>query len=134
VDSGNTLRKEERLRGDLVFSYLFDNGHSFFQFPYKVFWVKVAETGSVPVRFAVSVPKKRFKRAVKRNLLKRRTREAFRTNKQILHDAVTDDGGQVHMIVIYSHDALLPFADLDEAMKKILGRIAKHATFMRIKS
>lgn len=32
----------------------------------------------------VSVPKKNFKRAVKRNLLKRRIRESYRTQKELL--------------------------------------------------
>jgi len=120
----NTLCREERLRGEKVISHLFNNGQTFFQTPYKVFWVKISETGAFPARFAVSVPRRRFKRAVKRNLLKRRTREVFRTNKQILHDAVSD-GEQIHMVVIYSSDIPLPTTDLDAAMKKILHRIAR---------
>lgn len=116
----NTLCKGERLCGERAISNLFDNGHTFFQTPYKVFWIKSAETGLYPSRFAVSVPRRRFKRAVKRNLLKRRTREAFRTNKQIL---VND--GQIHLIVIYSSDILAPFIEIEEAMKKILQRIAR---------
>jgi len=121
----NTLSRDERLRGERTISHLFDNGHTFFQAPYKVFWVKISDTeAAFPVRFTVSVSKRRFKRAVKRNLLKRRTREVFRTNKQILHGAVTD-GGQIHVIVIYSSDVLLPTTDLDAAMKKVLQRIAR---------
>jgi len=119
----NTLCKEERLRGERVFSYLFERGHTFFQTPYKVFWLKIPETGSYPVRFAVSAPKRRFKRAVKRNLIKRRTREVFRTNKQLLNEAATD--GQIHLMVIYASDKLLPYAELEESMKKILQRIAR---------
>jgi len=122
--TGNTLCKDERLRGERVISHLFDNGQNFFQSPYRVFWIKVGEAGSYPVRFAVSVPKKRFKRAVKRNLLKRRTREVFRTNKQILATAVTD-GQQIHLIVIYSSGKILTTAELNDAMKKILQRIAQ---------
>ena len=119
----NTLRKDERLRGERVISNLFDSGQSFFQAPYKVFWIKNSAKDLYPCRFAVSVPKKRFKRAVKRNLIKRRTREVFRTNKQILNAAVTD-GQQVHLIVIYAFDNILPYIELNEAMKKILKRIA----------
>ena len=43
-----------------------------------------AEPLSDQVRILVSVPKKIFKRAVKRNLLKRRIREAFRLQKALL--------------------------------------------------
>ena len=119
-----TLCREERLRGRRVFSNLFEKGNSFFQTPYKVFWMKIAEEGLYPCLFAVSVSKRRFKRAVKRNLLKRRTREVFRTNKQIISSAITD-GGQVHIAFIYSLDELLPSTCLEEAMKKILLHIAQ---------
>ena len=122
--AGNTLCREERLRGKRAISNLFDNGHTFFQTPYKVFWIKISETASYPGSFAVSVPRRRFKRAVKRNLIKRRTREVFRTNKQILNEAIAN-GGQIHLIVIYSSDILLPYTEMEEALKKILQRIAK---------
>ena len=118
-----TLCKEERLCGERAISDLFDHGHTFFQSPYKIFWIKTSESGLYPVRFAVSVPKRRFKRAVKRNLVKRRTREVFRTNKQLLGVAVT--GGQVHLMAIYACDRLLPYAELEKSMKEILQRIAR---------
>ena len=120
-----TLCKEERLCGERIISNLFDGGYTFFLSPYKVFWTKIPETYLFPSRFAVSVPKRRFKRAVKRNLIKRRTREAFRINKQILNVAVTT--GQAHLMVIYVSDQLLPYAELEESMKRILQRIARES-------
>ena len=120
----NTLCKEERLCGERAISNLFDNGHSFFQTPYKVYWIEIPETGLYPVRFAVSVPKRRFKRAVKRNLLKRRTREVFRTNRQILSAAISGKL-QIHIMLVYASDNLLPFKELEESIKKILQRIAR---------
>ena len=119
-----TLCKEERLCGERVISNLFEHGHTFFQKPYKVYWIKTPGSGLYPVRFAVSVPKRRFKRAVKRNLLKRRTREAFRTNKQILSVAVADNL-QIHLMVVYASDSLLSYSELEKSMKKILQRIAR---------
>ena len=130
IDNGEALNavncqlsREERLRGERVISNLFESGQSFFLSPYKVFWTKIPETYSVPSRFAVSVPKRRFKSAVKRNLIKRRTREVFRTNKQILIAAVTD--GQVHLMVIYASDQLMPYVELEKSMKIILQCIAQ---------
>ena len=134
---GNTLCRDERLRGERTISQLFDKGKTFFQVPYKVFWIKnqwqeqegqgqgQALPLQYPCRFAVSVPRRRFKRATKRNLLKRRTREAFRTNKQILNLNVTKREEQIHLILIYSIDKILPFIEIDEAIKKILQRISK---------
>jgi len=118
-----SLSKEERLWGKQVITNLFDSGKTFLQLPYKVFWTKIPETYSFPCRFAISVPRRRFKHAVKRNLIKRRTREVYRTNKHILYTTVTD--GQVHLMVIYVSDQLLPSTELEKSMKKILQRIAK---------
>ena len=121
----NTLCKEERLHGKLVISNIFENGKSFFQSPYKVFWIKILDTTLYPSRFGISVPKRLFKRAIKRNLLKRRSREAFRMNKYIVNDAV-NDCSQVHLMLVYVSDKLLPWSELNEAMKKILKRIVQH--------
>ena len=118
-----TLGKEERLRGKRKFSNLFENGHSFLQTPYKVFWIKIAEDCPYPVQFAVSVSKRRFKRAVKRNLLKRRTREVFRKNKKLL-DAAVIEGEQIQMIVIYNSSEILSSKDLNDAMIQILQHIS----------
>ncbi len=119
-----TLCKKERLCGQRAIADLFASGDTFAVAPYKIFWVKTQTIDPYPSRFAVSVPKRRFKLAVKRNLMKRRTREVFRANKQILN-SVVKDGQQIHLIVIYASDHLLPTIILDASMKKILQRIAR---------
>ncbi len=122
-----TLCKEERLHGKRAISELFDKGNSFFQSPYKVFWINVPASEPYRSCFAVSVPKRRFKHAVDRNLMKRRTREVFRTNKYILNDSVAE-GQQIRMMLVYSDNRLLPIPDLKKAMIKLLEQIArKHA-------
>lgn len=123
-DSSYSLCKKERLCGKKVISDLFSEGYTFFQAPYKVFWRKIVPSdGNYPSRFAVSVPKRRFKRAVKRNLMKRRIREAYRLNKSILNSSVPVDY-QIHLIVIYASDHLLPLSKLDASMKLLLQRLA----------
>jgi ribonuclease P protein component len=118
-----TLTREERLQGKRNFEYLFANGKSFFQGAYKIVWTTISQRESpVPVRFAVSVAKKRFNRAVKRNLLKRRTREAFRKNKHIIHKVLRENQ-QIWMIAIYSSDTVMKYAELDDAMKTALNQI-----------
>jgi len=55
---------------------LLQTGDVVFHYPLKVYFAQVEGGGD----FGVSVPKRLFKRAVKRNLLKRRVREAYRLN------------------------------------------------------
>ncbi|GHT79167.1 hypothetical protein FACS189464_3760 [Bacteroidia bacterium] len=124
-DDSHTLCKEERLCGKLAITALFASGKTCFQTPYKVVWTAVAEPSyPYPSRFAVTVPKRLFKHAVDRNLLKRRTREAFRLNKSLLNTAVKE-GQHIRLMLIYTSAKILPYSELDAAMKKILPHIAR---------
>lgn len=72
----------------------------------------------------ISVPKKLFKRAVKRNLLKRRTREAYRLNKSILSTEACLAGRTVHVAFVFAAKELLEFKTIQHGMRRILTAIA----------
>ena len=73
----NTLRKSERLDRKKVIEKMFAGGsRSFSVFPLRVVYLPVEEL-EAPVSILVSVSKRRFKRAVKRNRVKRQIREAL---------------------------------------------------------
>ncbi|WP_293786991.1 ribonuclease P protein component [uncultured Pedobacter sp.] len=77
-----TFRKEERLCSRKYLDLLFKNGSSFLLYPFRVSYLFVEATTDVQAQVVINVPKRRYKRAVDRNLLKRRIREAYRLNKQ----------------------------------------------------
>ncbi len=64
-------------------------------------------------RLLISVPKRHFKRAVKRNLLKRRIREAYRRNKPSL---------PVDMMLIYLPAEVLDYGSIVTAMREVKER------------
>lgn len=66
----------------------------------------------------LSVPKKLFKRAVKRNLLKRRLRESWRRQKQNLHI----EGG-VDILFMYSTKDLMDYRTIYEVIGQIIEKI-----------
>lgn len=80
------LPKKERLRRKRAFEYLFEHGDSFGVGVLTFFYaLNVPEDWvEAPVSVAFSAPKRKFKRAVDRNFLKRRMREAYRLNKHAL--------------------------------------------------
>lgn len=74
-------------------------------------------------RIMVSVPKRNHKRAVKRNLLKRRMREAFRLNKLPLADFTAAHNKNVHIGIIYISKDIHDFREISDAVRKIISKI-----------
>ena len=78
----------------------------------------IPENGLPYSRILVSVPKKLFKRAVKRNLLKRRLRESYRLQKEKLTTADHAD-----LMFVYNTKEILPFSEIYSSMGQIIDRI-----------
>lgn len=76
-----SFSKEERLCSVKLIDKLFHSGSSFLLYPFRIIWLKETLPAGTPVQVLISVPKKKFKRAVDRNLLKRRIREIYRLQK-----------------------------------------------------
>ncbi|MBQ9659657.1 MAG: ribonuclease P protein component [Bacteroidales bacterium] len=112
---GHTLPKEERLCGKTTVSALISDGKWGTTPHLRFCWAAGRGTGRN--RLMVSVPKKFFKRAVRRNLLKRRLREAYRLQKELL----TASG--VDLMIAYSHPEITDFQTLYAEVTEILGRI-----------
>ena len=86
--TGRGLCKAERLCNRAAVGELFRKGKSFVSYPYRVVYRVRQDDEPVPaLRFMVSVGKKYSKRAVRRNLIKRRTKEAFRLNKSVFYQS-----------------------------------------------
>lgn len=121
----NTLRKPERLNRKKVIEKMFAGGsRSFSVFPLRVVYLPVGELDA-PVSILVSVSKRHFKRAVKRNRMKRRIREAYRVNKQELLNVLAQKQIRLAIAFIYLSDDLVAFSVIEERMKTALARIAE---------
>lgn len=121
----STLSKSERLDKKKVIDKMFSGGaRSFSVFPLRVVYLP-AEELEAPVAILVSVSKRRFKRAVKRNRVKRQIREAYRKNKHVLLKALDGKGRRLAVAFIYLSDRLTHSAEIEERMKIALARIAE---------
>jgi len=117
-----TLPRTERLRSLGAVRRLFTEGQSGFVYPFRFVWFAEAdEMNSAEVLF--SVPKKFHKRANKRNLLRRRTKEAYRLQKELLQSA--PHATAVDLALIYSTKEQVPYKTIRNAVRKILRQVAE---------
>ena len=123
----NTFTKEERLCSKKIIGELFSGKQvkKTNQFPLMAIWKTIELPSKSPVQILFSVPKKKFKRAHDRNLLKRRCRESYRLQKNILYEALSLKRLQCAIVMIYIAEEQLPYETIDAASVKILENIIK---------
>jgi ribonuclease P protein component len=115
--------KSERLCSHTLIEELFTKGSSFVCYPYRVVYLVTPLTGGVSLQVLFSVSKKRFKRAVHRNLLKRRSREAYRLNRGELMDYLSENNQQIAFALVYVSSEQLSYTVLERGMKKALKKL-----------
>jgi ribonuclease P protein component len=116
----HTLPKKERLCGKTAISMLLAKGRHG-KVPGLRYCFK-SMSGVEDNRIMVSVPKKMFKRAVKRNLLKRRIRESWRRQKHTLNGLTGYD-----ILFTYSLKEVLSYEEIYEAVGKVIERVRHSA-------
>lgn len=124
--TGNSLTKIERICSRKTIERLFAKGRGAFVYPLRyVVSVRDAGEGDVPVSVMVSVPKRNHKRAVKRNLLKRRVKEAYRTGKHDLCGRCTAAGKHLDIAFIYVSKEAEDFKLISHAVERILKQVGE---------
>ncbi len=114
-----SLSKADRLTGEKNVQHLFVEGKSLIAFPLRVVFLPNS-TQTEPVRVLFSVPKRRFKRANKRNLLRRRMKEAYRLNKHLLHESPIQSTFAQMVAFTYIANDLLPYSLIEKKMQEAL--------------
>lgn len=126
------LSKWERICSRTQLEKLFTGGKSksFSVFPLRVVYLLTDQPDGdsqhvVPVKMMVSVSKRHFKRAVKRNRVKRQVREAYRLNKEIVVSSMADfPNRQLLLGFIWMSDELHDTDTVTRSMQILLKRIA----------
>ena len=117
-----TFKKEERLCSKIVLDKLFTDGKSVFSYPFKFVFIPVDDATQTPIQIVFSVPKRNFKRAVHRNQIKRRMREAFRLNKLAFYENIADT--KIALMVIYTEKEILNFKLIQSGLIKGFRKIS----------
>ena len=121
----NTLHKVERLDKKKIIEKMFAGGsRSFSVFPLRVVYLPVEEL-EADASSLISVSKRRFKRAEKRNRVKRQIREAYRVNKHELLNILVERKCRLAIAFIYLSDQLVESSIIEDRMRIALVRITE---------
>jgi len=130
-----TFKKEERLCNKRLLEQLFSSGSSFLCYPFRVSWLKAVTTQPAVVQVVFAVAKKRYKRAVDRNLIKRRTREAYRLHKEeLLYQPLQEQDLQIILSINYIGKEINDFTLMDKKMVKLLTQLSEQINASHLKT
>lgn len=117
-----TFGKKEKLCSKLVIDQLFRSGESFKEYPIRVLYQQL-ENSDATAKLLISVPKKRFRKAVSRNRLKRLIRETYRLNKPELIEKWQADAKYFALAFVYIGNDFTDYHQMDNVMKQVINKL-----------
>ncbi len=117
--------KEERLHSKKHIDLLFRRGKVVRSDLLSVVYLLTDEIISSTVQVMISIPKKHVKRAVDRNLLKRRIREAYRLNKHILLSSSRAKNKKIMLGIIYNGSVIEAYDSIEKSVRTVLEKLER---------
>jgi ribonuclease P protein component len=118
-----TFKKEERLCSRKVIQELYTSGKFFNSKCFRVLWMNHDLPEKFPAQVLLSVSKKKFKRAVDRNRIKRIMREAYRKNKQFFYDSLLAKNKKVVCAFSYIAADEMSYSEIETKLIVTLQRL-----------
>jgi len=124
MEQSNHFPKSEHLCGEKNLTRLFTQGKAFIAYPLRVVYLfEDRKDADEIAKIVVITSKKRHKKAVDRNRLKRLMREAYRLNKHDFCVALHETNKQALVAFHYVADEKMPFTEVEKKMKQALKKL-----------
>lgn len=127
MESKEGLPKSQRIYLKKAVQTLFEEGKGFSLYPFRVIvhlYDADNQEDALP-RILVSVSKKRFHHAIKRNRVKRLIRESWRKNKAELMKLCEEHNKTLDVAFVYNATVILKYVEIEENMKKVVERLVE---------
>ena len=117
------FRKEERLCSIKLIEQLYSQGSSFSFYPFRIIY-SIQPIQEVPAQIVISVPKRKFKRAVDRNKIKRLIKEVYRHSKEdFLYPQLVEKNISLHILIIYTGNEINTTINIRKKLNLALERL-----------
>lgn len=120
-----SFKKEERLTSKILINKLFTQGKTINCYPLKLVYIFTNIESHYPAQVLISVPKKNFKKAVERNLMRRRIREAYRLNKTNLYRHLLAKKKSFALAFVYTAKEIKDYNGIEGSVHKALCELIR---------
>lgn len=117
--------KKEKLKSEILISRLFEEGKSVSSYPLKLIYLDLKGPAAAKIQCGVTVPKRNFKSAVKRNRIKRLLRESYRLHKEEIFNNIE---GSFAFLFLYLGNELPDYREVEKHMQVILKKFLIQVT------
>jgi len=114
--------KKEKLKGESLIREIFEEGKSISSYPLKLIYLEIKVPVKTKIQCGVTVPKRNFKSAVKRNRIKRLLRESYRLNKEQIFNNIE---GSFAFLFLYLGKEMPQYEEVELNMQVILQKFLK---------
>ncbi|MBM3437235.1 MAG: ribonuclease P protein component [Bacteroidetes bacterium] len=117
-----TFTENERLKEKKLIDALFSKGRSLRLGPLTLLWFAFDSGKPGTAKILISASSKKLKRAVDRNLMKRRMRESYRKNKSGLIEFLEKKCISCVFAFLYSSSGITSYAEVEEKIIQLIER------------
>lgn len=86
-------------------------------------YLEIKDDFPTPFQIAISVPKRNFKQAVKRNRIKRLIKESVRKNKYIIEEKVPQNGVKLILFLIFSDKEMPDYQKINHSIESLFQKL-----------
>ena len=119
---GNRLYKYEKLCSRTAINNIFQGGKSAICYPLRAAF-SIVDAEETPAQFLITIPKKKIRKAVNRVLLRRRVREAYRLNRNLLLPYLKEKNISLKIAFVYLTDEISDYALIEAKMQALMLKI-----------